>query len=197
MKIGKYEIDNEVFTITIGVFLIIVILSVILNTSVIDSANKANQITVFYSKPYVKGINQTEYLVTVRVMVSTPSTNYVYIIPFLANSSGYPALRFQGFINEVFYPDNVGYVNLTGYNVTTKVLYNIQIVYKQGPFMTTNAFAYIVQTGESFNVTFITNKSYVPTIWVAEPPLSSASNAFYVPTEIIIPINGTPYTLPT
>ena len=183
----------------IGIIAIIFILILLYYLSIVLTMDSVNQTIVFYSKPFVKRIGTTKYMVTMRVEVLSQFTNYVYIVPFLTKqgSLNSPALKFQGFINNVFYPNTIGYVNVTGYNVTMKALFN-QAFYNQQdvfttPFMTVNVFAFVVPTGDIINVTFITNESYVPVVLIAEPSPFNL-NGLYVPKEIVVPINDTPYS---
>ena len=180
------------------VLFVVLPLAIGISAIFINSPYVANQVTVFYSKPFVEKISPTEYLVTIRVEVVTQYTNSICVVPFLANTSRLPALTLQGgFVNEVLDPSIVGYVNVTGQNVVNEVLYD-QTFEKPSntfitPFATINAFAFNVPINEPFNVTFVTNGSYVPIVWIAvqSPDLFSS---LYVPKEIVI-INGTSYLM--
>ena len=173
---------------------VILPLAISVSAYFIYSSYVANQVIVFYSKPFAEKISPTEYLVTVRVEVVTQYTNSIYVVPFLANTSRLPALTLQeGFVNEVLDPSIVGYVNVTGQNVEDEVLYGKTFdTPNVTSFATINAFAFNVPTSEPFNVTFVTNGSYVPVVWIAvQSPYFTSS--LYVPKEIVVPINGTPY----
>ena len=188
---GREVIEEEWF----GVLMFILIpMAAVFSIIVFGSSYEANQISVFYAKPFVEKINPSEYLVTMRVEV-VADTKSICIVPFLANSSGYPALTLQnGFVNEVLDPSMVGFTNVTGRAVKAEVLFDQAFSNSSWsfarPFIAINVFAFNAPTDEQFNVTFVTNRSYVPVVWITTPILS---NSLYVSKEIVIPLNGTPY----
>ena len=202
MKIGREEVN------TIIVIGFVIMISFLLTYAIaMKSINESNQVIIFHSKPYIEKIDPSEYLVTMRVIVFSPDESSIYVIPFLAlaNSSGYPTLTLQGgYINQVLNPNVVGYVNVTGQNVTIKVLHSMPVYDRKDlysePLTYLNAFAYSVAIGEPINVTFVTNRSYVPVVWIAEPPplcYTDKIYALYIPIMVVIPINGTPYNTTT
>lgn len=198
MKYPKLTDDRKwiIYDVVAGL-IVIAIASILLYLGSLEAINQANQVSVIYSKPFVEKVGSDEYLITVEVAVASSYADHIYVIPFLANSSSTdPALSFQGgFINEVFISNDVGYVNVTGQNVVMKAVHDEPIYDKKDvwfPSVRLTAFIFVVPEGSVFNVTFVANRSYVPTIWIAEPPPTSIGG-FYTPIGIVVPLNGTPY----
>ena len=137
-------------------------------------------VSIQYSKPYVKFIkNSSEYIVTVRTIIYASSST-VYVEPFLVNpSSKSPALKFQGnYVNQIFDPDEVGYVNVTGVSTEPTVINGLWY----------NAIAFQVPTEKPFNVTFTTNQSYALMLQVY---VSTLLVGYQEVGSIIIPLNYT------
>ncbi|BFI74460.1 hypothetical protein [Sulfurisphaera ohwakuensis] len=138
----------------------------------------SKELQISYSPPVISYVVPTEKGQPLNISVDTLLTlnlNFsgtVYLIPFLMKSSYSPyyyipsPLFGNGFINEISNPNYVGYVSISGQKVETIELTNAQINLLTGSVANINAYAFKVTPGEELNVTFTTNYSYVPVIWV-------------------------------
>ncbi|QXJ33827.1 hypothetical protein [Saccharolobus shibatae] len=127
--------------------------------------------SISYAVPAEKGqpLNiSVDILLTLNLNFSGP----IYLILFLMKSSYSPyyyiptPLFSNGFINEISNPNDVGYVDISGQGVKTVELTNARINLLTGSITNINAYAFEVTPGEELNVTFTTNESYVPVMWV-------------------------------
>ena len=135
-------------------------------------------IAVQYSKPYIKAINSSEYIVTIRTIIYASSST-VYVEPFLVNPTTKSPIMLQGkYVNQVFDPDQVGFVNVSGVSTKPVVIYSPSC----------NGVAFKVPTEVPFNITFTTNQSYALEleIYVSTPLLG-----YQEVGSTIIPLNIT------
>ncbi len=156
-------------------------LSAITSNSIIPlqtAMELSKEIYISYSPPVISYIIPTEpniplnlsvrSLVTLNLNFSGP----LYVVPFLmkTNYAPYnyiPEGYYGGYINQISNPDYIGYVSVSGSGVIKEVTFqNTQVNLLTRSIAGISFYAFEVKPNSDLNVSFTTNASYVPVLWI-------------------------------
>ncbi|PVU69243.1 hypothetical protein DDW09_04450 [Sulfolobus sp. SCGC AB-777_L09] len=138
----------------------------------------SKEIYISYSPPVISYITPTEPNIPLNLSVSTLVTltlNFsgpLYVVPFLmkGNYDPYyyiPKGYYGGYINQISKVNYIGYVSVTGGGVIKEVTFqNTQVNLLTGSIAGISFYAFEVKPNSVLNVSFTTNASYVPVLWV-------------------------------
>jgi len=138
----------------------------------------SKEIYISYSPPVISYITPTEPNIPLNLSVSTLVTlnlNFsgpLYVVPFLmkGNYDPYyyiPKGYYNGYINQISKVNYIGYVNVSGNGVIKEVTFqNTQVNLLTGSIAGISFYAFEVKPNSVLNVSFTTNASYVPVLWI-------------------------------
>ena len=138
----------------------------------------SKEIYISYSPPVISYITPTEPNTPLNLSVSTLVTlnlNFsgpLYVVPFLmkGNYAPYyyiPKGYYSGYINQISKVNYIGYVSVSGNGVIKEVTFqNTQVNLLTGSIAGISFYAFEVKPNSVLNVSFTTNASYVPVLWV-------------------------------
>jgi hypothetical protein len=138
----------------------------------------SKEIYISYSPPVISYIIPTEpniplnlsvrSLVTLNLNFSGP----LYVVPFLMKTNYVPYNYipegyYGGYINQISNPDYIGYVSVSGSGVIKEVTFqNTQVDLLTRSIAGISFYAFEVKPNSVLNVSFTTNASYVPVLWI-------------------------------
>ena len=137
----------------------------------------SKEIYISYSPPVISYITPTEPDIPLNLSVSTLVTlnlNFsgpLYVVPFLMkdNYAPYyyiPKGYYGGYINQISKVNYIGYVSVSGNGVTEVTFQNTQVNLLTGSIAGISFYAFEVRPNSVLNVSFTTNASYVPVLWI-------------------------------
>lgn len=138
----------------------------------------SKEIYISYSPPVISYITPTEPNIPLNLSVSTLVTlnlNFsgpLYVVPFLMkdNYAPYyyiPKGYYNGYINQISKVNYIGYVSVSGNGVIKEVTFqNTQVNLLTGSIAGISFYAFEVKPNSVLNVSFTTNASYVPVLWI-------------------------------
>ncbi|MFP3201716.1 MAG: hypothetical protein RXR43_05560, partial [Sulfolobus sp.] len=138
----------------------------------------SKELYISYSPPVISYITPTEPNIPLNLSVSTLVTlnlNFsgpLYVVPFLmkGNYDPYyyiPKGYYNGYINQISKVNYIGYVSVSGNGVIKEVTFqNTQVNLLTGSIAGISFYAFEVKPNSVLNVSFTTNASYVPVLWI-------------------------------
>ncbi|TRM77130.1 hypothetical protein DJ528_07315, partial [Sulfolobus sp. B5] len=126
-------------------------------------------------------------------------TGDLIILPILVTSSYQPYINSNGITSTS--PNQVGYINVEGNVKPISIQGQLINLLSQSGGVEINSQAYLIQNGETVNITYVTNSSYIPALWVLtniSGELFRIAFTYFAPTTYLnTPSNGVIQTYTT